>query len=231
MIETDQKVLLSRTWEFDPYPSPDQTENGAINVRVRLTPLLDPTGKSAYFRLRDPRDPSRYILGATEDDNQPSSPAGSVTTQASFDANGIAVATLTAQFHYSGNNFQVEAGLAGGTEFRPLATSPVFTTWRRGYIEHDFMWKVGAWITSASGLGQPDPMRVFADPTGFTVGADVHVLSGESYETAIGEFGEVASVGPNYIDVDTDPGPGQNGLSPSTQRARTIPLLSASSLS
>lgn len=212
MVETDQKVLLSRSWGFDPFPSPDQTANGSIAVRVRLTPLLDPTGKTAYFRLRDPRDPSRYIVGATEDDNLPSPPAGSVSTQAAFDANGIAVATLTVNNQYSGNNYQVEAGLASGAAFRAFATSPVFTTWRRGYIEHDFMWKEGSWINADSGAGQPNPMRIFADPTGFTVGADVQVLSGETFDTAIGEFGEVAAVGPNYVDVDTDPGPGQSGL-------------------
>lgn len=213
MIEVDQRLLLSKSWSFDTYPSPDQKTDGEIALRVRLNPILDPTGKSAFFRLIDPKDPSGYIVDASSGDNLPSSPAGSITTQAPFDANGVAVVTLSVDNQHSGNNYRVEAGLAGGADFRPLAVSPVYTTWRRVYIEHDFMWRQGSWVVADSGAGQTDTMRVFvADPTIFAVDDEVHILSGSSFATAHGEFGTVAAVGADYVDVDTDPGPGQAGL-------------------
>lgn len=213
MIEVDQRLLLSKSWSFDVYPSPDQEDDGEIALRVRLHPLLDPAGKSAFFRLIDPKDPSGYIVDASGGDNLPTSPAGSIASQAPFDANGVAVVTLSVDNQHSGNNYRVEAGLAGGAGFRPLAVSPVYTTWRRVYIEHDFMWRQGSWVVADSGAGQPNPMRVFvADPTIFAVGDEVHILSGSSFATAHGEFGTIAAVGPDDVDVDTDPGPGQAGL-------------------
>lgn len=214
LIDSGQKIWLSKSWSYDVYPSPDQTADGEIAVRVRLTPLLDPDGRTAHFRLVDPKDPSLYIQGASDGDNLPSSPGGGITSQAAFDANGVAVATLTVNNQHTGNNYRVEAGLAGGGDFRSLAVSPVFTSWRRAYIEHDLMWRLGAWVVADSGSGQPNPMRVFvSDPSGFTVGEDVQILSGASLDTASGEFGTVAAIGPDYVDVDTDPGPGQAGLS------------------
>ena len=132
--------------------------------------MIDPTGKTAYFRLTDPKDPSGYIVGAADGDNLPSTPAGTITAQASFDVNGIATATLSVNNQYSGNNYRVEASLAGGGEFRALAVSPVYTTWRRTYIEHDYMWRSGAWVIADSGAGQAYPMRVYvSDNSGFAV--------------------------------------------------------------
>jgi|CXWL01.1.fsa_nt_gi hypothetical protein len=210
--DDDQKVLLSKAWSFDVYPSTDQTTDSQITVRFRLSPLIDPTGRSAYFRLVDPKDPSPYLPSSADGDNLPVSPAGNVTAQATLDASGVAVATLTVDDDYSGNNYRVEASLTGGASFRVLATSPVYTTWRRVYVEHDFMWRAGAFVTADSGAGQPNPMRVFVSPAGFIVGESVQILSGASFETASGEYGTVDALGASYVDVDTDPGPGQAGL-------------------
>jgi len=212
-VEFDQRILLSKSWSSDVYPSPHQGDDGEITVRVRLNPVIDPTGMSAFFRLIDPLDPSGYIVGATAADNRPSSPGGSLTTQASFDVNGLAVTTLSVNNQHSGNNYQVEASLAGGPDFRPLAISPVYTTWRRAYIEHDYMWRTGAWIVSDAGANEPDSMRIqVSDSSVFAIGDDIQVLSGATFDTAQGEFGTVLAVGPGYIDIDTDPGPDLAGL-------------------
>lgn len=212
-VKVDQRILLSKSWSFDVFPSSYQSDDGEIAVEVKLNPIFDPTGKSAYFRLMDPKDPSGYIQDAGIGDNLPTTPAGSLTTQATFDINGVATTTLSVNNQHSGNNYRIEASLADGADFRALAISPVYTTWRRGYIEHDFMWRSGAWVIADSGAGQPNPMRVFvSDPSVFSIGDDVQILSGDSFETANGEFGVVAALGATYVDVDTDFGAGQAGL-------------------
>ena len=75
------------------------------------------------------------------------------------------------------------------------------------------MWRAGAWVVADSGAGQQNPMRAHvSDTAGFVIGDDVQILSGDSFETANGEFGTVYAIGPGYVDVDTDPGPDLAGL-------------------
>lgn len=212
----DERILLSKDQLNDVYPSTAQVADGQIRVRVRLNPLIDPTGLSAHFRITDPADPSGYIVGASEDDNIPSSPGASISAQVPFDASGLASATLVVEeTDVSGNNFRVEASLEGGGAFRPIATSPVYTSWRRIYVEHDNMLKVGAWIRQTTTAGLPTPTEVqLSSSASFAVNDDVWVLSGDSFATAMGELGVVTEVGtsPDYVKIDTDPGPGTRGL-------------------
>jgi hypothetical protein len=127
--------------------------------------------------------------------------------------NGVAETTLSVNNQYTGNNYRLEASIADSGIFIPLAVSPVYTTWRRGYLEHDLMWRAGAWIVADSGFAEPEPMRVHvSDASSFAIGDTVHLLSGDSFETAAGEFGTVAAVGPSWVDVDTDFGTGVAGL-------------------
>lgn len=204
----DVRILLSKRGTSDSYPSTDQTQDGEIKVQVKVTDKTDPVGTTIYFRLVDPKDPSRYLNGQ-KDDNLPSSPAGTITPSAVVQANGVATAVLTVDPRYSGNNYRVEASLTPPPNFKRVArTKGTYTTWRRQYIEHDRMYKQGEFLTQASGAGRPNPARVFvANSSIFAVGDDVHVLAGDDSSTPVGqersegELGVVAAVGPGFVDL------------------------------
>jgi hypothetical protein len=215
--DRDQRIVLSRQWAHkypaeDAFPSPDQTHDMKITVRVLLNPVMDPTGRTAHFQLQDPKDPSRYNPYASPGDNRPISPAGRWIGQASFDINGIATTEILAISQYSGNNFRITARLDSSSG-PPVAKSAIYTTWRRVYVEHDRMWKSGAWVShpSGSGLGAPGPAwRVFVfDNSIFSPGDEVHILSANSFHHAYGEFSTVsgtgvdANLGP-YVDVEPE---------------------------
>ena len=213
----DQRVLLSRAVPDDDFPSREQREDGKIFVWARLSSLIDPTGRTAYFRLLDPPDRSGYVSAITPDDNLPSSPNGDITVAAPFGPSGEAVAVLNVgePTHpgVSGNNFRVEVSLTDDPDFRPLATSPLYTTWRRNYIEYDKMWKEGAWIRAQTTPGSPTPTEIEVSNSAlFSVGDRVHVLSGDTGSTASGEFGLVTSVDAGSIHVEREAAPGQGLL-------------------
>jgi hypothetical protein len=227
--QSDQRILLSRRWvhEFpteDEYPSADQGFDGRIKVRVQLNPVIDPAGRSVSFYLIDPKDPSRYLDDNPRGrDNLPSPPGGGLSaTQVAFDVNGRAETEILVASDYSGNNYQVEARTPTALA---LARSPIYTTWRRVYIEHNRMWKAGAWVLQDSGTGGAGPAsRVFVhDNAIFSVGDAVHILSGDTLETAYGEFGVVDGKGIDpilgpYVDF-------QVGLSELYRSATNLPPL------
>lgn len=207
-LETnDVRILLSKRPTSDSYPSRRQTDNGQIAVSVKVTDNMDPAGTTIYFLPVDPKDPSKYLSGQ-QGDNLPSSPGGMVTPSAVVGADGIATAVLTVDPQQAGNNYRVEASLKPPPNFKRVARSPIYTSWRRLYIEHDRMYKQGEFLTQTSGAGQPDPSRVFvASSAIFGVGDEVHVLAGDDFsapvgnETSQGEIGHVAAVGPGFVDL------------------------------
>lgn len=204
----DVRVLLSKQGESDDYPSERQTAPAQIEIQVKVVDAVDPAGSMVYFRLVDPKDPSFYLNGH-KDDNLPTSPAGQITPSAVVAANGIATATLTIDPQYSGNNYRIEASLKPPPGFKKGAESKLYTAWKRFYIEHDKMYKEGEFLTQAAGAGQPEPARVFvANPETFAPGDAVHILAGDTIETAVGqetsegEFRTVAAVGAGFVDLD-----------------------------
>lgn len=192
----DTHVLLSKRGTEPSYPSPNQMEDRRIQVTVKVTDKIDPAGSSIYFRLVDPKDRSRYLNGQP-DDNLPASPAGTVTPTAIVDSNGFATVTLEVGPQYVGNNYEIEASLTPPPNFKKVARSKEYSSWRRLYIEHDRMYKAGEFLTQTSGAGQPDPERVFvANSATFSVNDEVHILSGDSIQHSDGEVGIVAAVDP-----------------------------------
>ena len=238
------RVLLSKAQgTTDTYPSNDQTDDAKIDVRVKLLSNTNPAGTTIYFRLADPKDPSGYVNGH-KNDNLPTSPAGSVTPSAVADSNGMATVTLTVDPPYSGNNYIVEASLKAPPNFKKVAHSKTYTSWKRFYIEHDRMYKQGEFLTQTSGAGEANPSRVFVGSSAvFSVGDEVHVLAGDDpstpigQETSEGEIGIVAAVGPGYLDLQDplkltypEPFPTQPSLSltassPDGPEESTIPSL------
>lgn len=199
----DVRVLLSKQGTGDTYPNGAQTQNGQIQVKVKVIDQANPAGTTVYFRLIDPKDPSSYRSGHVGD-NLPTSPAGSITPSAVAGADGIATATLIVDGQNAGNNYQVEASLQAPPNFKKIARSKTYTSWRRLYIEHDRMYKEGEFIVQTSGAGQPNPARVFvANPATFAVGDAVHILSGTSNATAEGELGIVAALGAGFVDLQS----------------------------
>lgn len=203
----DVRILLSKRGTSDGYPSPRQTQDGQIAVPVTVTDKTDPAGTIVYFRLVDPKDPSKYLNGQ-QGDNLPSTPGGAITPSAVVAADGTATALLTVDPDQAGNNYRVEASLKPPPNFKRIARSPIYTSWRRLYIEHDRMYKQGEFLTQTSGAGQPDPARVFvASSAMFAVGDEVHVLAGDDASTPVGqersegEIGIVALVGPGFVDL------------------------------
>jgi len=202
----DVRILLSKHGRSDSYPS-RQMDDGQIAVPVKVTDKIDPAGTTVYFRVVDPKDPSKYLSGQ-QGDNLPSSPAGTITPSAVVAADGTATAVLTVDPNHSGNNYRVEVSLKPPPNFKRVDRSPIYTSWRRLYIEHDRMYKQGEFLTQTSGAGQPNPARVFvASSAIFAVGDEVHVLAGDDpstpvgSETSEGEIGIVAAVGPGFVDL------------------------------
>ena len=216
MNREDEKILLSIEHQ-DLYTTGMQwpVGDGAIELRVQLNSKIDSAGLTAYFRIIDPPDPSRYITGAAEGDNLPdTSSSGQVTVSAAFDG-GVAKAVLTVDPDHGGNNFRIEASLTPEPNFIPLAVSPTYTTWRRIYIEHDTMYDEGVWIRETTAPGSPTATEIkVSSIAGFNVDDQVFVMSTNSYQAATGELGYVDHVAtsPDRVYVDTVLGPGGSGL-------------------
>lgn len=192
----DTRVLLSRRGTEQSWPSPNQIADRTMRARLKVTDKVDPAGRTVYFRLVDPKDPSRYLNGQSGD-NLPASPAGSVTPSAIVDATGHAEVILEVDPQYVGNNYKIEASFTAPPNFKKAAVSKEYSSWRRLYVEHDKMYKAGEFLTQDSGAGQADPERVFVvNSSTFSVGDEVHILSGDSIAHSQGEIGMVAAVDP-----------------------------------
>lgn len=202
----DYQVLVSKRVASDMYFSRDQSEDRKIEVRAKVHDGGNPVpGKMVYFRLRDPQDPSGYLNGHTGD-NLPTSPAGGITASDVSDADGMVTAILEVDPQYVGNNYEVEASFDPLANFKKVARSVAYTSWRRLYIEHDRMYKEGSFLTQTSGAGQPNPARVSVQSSAvFSVGDEVHILSGDGIPQSDGEIGMVAAVEPvpgcNCVDL------------------------------
>lgn len=148
--------VLTHNYGDYPYPSPQQTQDGAIRVQATVLVNNQPApGKTIHFRLIDPPDTAPYVTQAGDDKfgdnfdgpgslNEP----GKTTATAVSDASGRISVTLYVSSFAAGDNYQIEAS---GSESFPCALtcpkSQVFTAWKRVYVEYHKMFRRGAFLT------------------------------------------------------------------------------------
>jgi hypothetical protein len=174
-----QRVLLSRQGQTIPFPSIYQYTDRIIELRVRGWPgmatqlrVIDPPDFAAYaqdggwcgtsgfpactaappYEGNDNLGMSDY--GLTID---PTGAGASNTLKVYPLSNYYALAYLKVPANVSGNNFQVEATKckADGTvlDKKIPNLSPVFTTWKRVYVERDKMFRRGGLLYDDAMIG------------------------------------------------------------------------------
>jgi hypothetical protein len=197
----DVPVLIHKYGSDDAYPSSFQTEDGEILVEATVIDGGPAAGLPVYFRLVDPKDTAPYASTGSGD-NKGGTGTLSAST-ATSDASGKVSVVLTITDTFAGDNYRIEASLTPEPNFKAQGKSATFTAWKRAYVEYDRMYKVGEFMNQTSGAGQADPAKVFVlTPATFTMGDTVHVLSGETPDTAAGEIRTVASVAADHVVLD-----------------------------
>jgi len=165
--EEHRKVLTHKYRGDDSYPSPWQNADGQLEIvgYVRNAAGEPVSGKTVYFRVRDPADTAMYVVAAQDaregDNFDTSSTVGVLTrTSVTSDSNGRVSTTLASTKFASGDNYVVEASLDS-----ELATNPAFvcgatcrstgtiTAWKRIYVEMNRMVKNGAYLRESVGVG------------------------------------------------------------------------------
>lgn len=140
--------VLTHNYGAYPYPSPLQTQDGAIRVQATVLSDNQPApGKTVHFRLIDPPDTASYVRQAGDDklDDNFDGPGaldtpGQTTATAVSDAAGRVAVTLHTTSFASGDNYQIEA--SGNASFScgpSCAKSAVYTAWKRVYVEYNKM--------------------------------------------------------------------------------------------
>ncbi|HKY31669.1 MAG TPA: hypothetical protein VJV23_03960 [Candidatus Polarisedimenticolia bacterium] len=197
-------VLIHKHRAEDQYPSSFQIGDRTITIEATVLEAARPVGGTTiYFRAVDPPDQGPYASTGAGD-NKDGDPNRVSPDSATSDAQGKVRTVLTITNPYGGDNYQVEASLQAPPNFKKIARSGVFTAWKRAYVEYDRMYKAGEFINQTSGAGQPDPAKVFvASPGTFTVGEEVHVLSGLTPATQEGERRTVSAVAVDHIVVNS----------------------------
>ena len=152
----------------DTYPSPLQTEAHQIKVQGTLAdtsgrPLV---GKTVYFRIIDPPDPSSYvpasdrIVGDNADAAAGTLNSGGRTVSTVSGASGRIAIVLHTTDHVSGDNYKVEASATadfscgrGG-----CPKSATYTAWKRIYYEEAYTFRRGSAVslTRRSVTGEAD---------------------------------------------------------------------------
>ncbi len=116
--------------------------------------------------------------------------SGTLTSAEVESANGGIVETeLIITDEYAGDNYQIEARFNSLSD--PVqATSGTLTAWKRMYVEHDRMYKVGEFVIKDSGPGSGNAdNKVYVRSVGiFGVGNTIHIFSGTN------PTGEMATV-------------------------------------
>ena len=199
-------VLTHKYRPEDQYPSSFQTGDRTITVEATVLEAARPmAGTTIYFRVVDPQDQGPYASTGPGDNKDLDPNAGTVVPDhATSDANGKVRTTLKITNTYGGDNYQVEASLLAPPNFRKIARSGIFTAWKRAHVEYDRMYKVGEFVDQTSGAGQADPTQIFVvNPATFSIGEQVHVLSGSTPATQEGEGRTVSAVAIDHIVVDS----------------------------
>lgn len=155
LLPAHTRVLTHDYGEYG-YPSPLQTEDGAIRVQASVRVNGQPApGRTIHFRVVDPPDASPYVRNADDArygdnfDGPGSIGAGGQTTATAVsDASGRVSVTLRITSFAAGDNYQIEAS---ANESFPCgascAKSAVYTAWKRVYVEYNKMFRKGAFLT------------------------------------------------------------------------------------
>jgi hypothetical protein len=155
----DSKILISRAvWDVG-YPSRFQlVPDGAGNPRIKIAGTLrdrfsgQGTSGPVFLRVEDPPDPAPY-RGADshsgDNDGGAASFNGSATAALQADAQGRFETELVVSSTTAGDNYVVVGSTnaqfgCGGT---PCPRSPVFTLWKRIYVEEQQMFRRGTFVS------------------------------------------------------------------------------------
>lgn len=105
--------------------------------------------------MYDSPEESLYLSEEDRAEGKNKGGKGSVNASTVTDSEGYATATVTITDRYAGDNYQIESSLDPellsdpGYECGVSCTrSPVFTAWKRAYLEIDSMFKKGAYLTA-----------------------------------------------------------------------------------
>jgi len=183
-----QRILVSN----DPvdgaavsFTSPSQVLPRTAKITVNGLP-----GNEISLRVSDPPDLAAYNDRAATDDNAlafPSSVLGLGTDAISLawsrcvtvtaDESGLATVYLYAS-SFAGDNYRLEASFA---DFSPScddssqsfswSSSPIYTVWKRIFVEHDYMFQAGFFIAAdVPANASSIPVAKLAPPPGSTAG-------------------------------------------------------------
>jgi hypothetical protein len=160
-VSTD-RVLIHKYRDDDTYPSSLQTADGQVRVNavVRTAAGTPVAGQVVQFRLIDPPDTAPYVVGAGDDrvnDNYdgPGRLNGGPIASVVSNAAGAVSVTLGITGFAAGDNYQIEA-IASPTfdcSLGRCSKSPVYTAWKRVYVEVNKMFRRGAYLAERAPAG------------------------------------------------------------------------------
>lgn len=172
LAQQDDSRIIIHKYGTEAYSSPNQLTDGEIQVKLTVKVNLQPaSGQEVFFRIKDPDDPSPYETDTTQDDNfggaigsrailgsaGVTNPSPGVW-KASSDSNGLIIVTLQIpgsannpagpdyKAAAAGDNYQIEASFddfVSNPNPQYLVVSPIFSAWKRVYIEKDRIYRKG----------------------------------------------------------------------------------------
>jgi hypothetical protein len=177
----DGKILISKAvWDAG-YPSalqlsPDSVGNPRIKIAGTFRDAFtgQPRSGSVYLKINDPPDTAPYRGSDSRNgDNDGPLPLinGGTTANVQADSMGHFEAILTINSRVAGDNYQVVGSTnqnfnCGGTA---CPRSPVFTLWKRIYVEDEQMFRSGSFMNALANAGgrtipieDPAPFRNLA---------------------------------------------------------------------
>jgi len=148
------------------------TEENSVNVtRDVWLRIVDPPSTAPYetqAAAGDNQDPSgAYLYYIDGQGNQVTSTNGVLQMQSNQDnVAGRLRAYLKTSDHYAGENYRVEAsfdpsfGCAVTANGNRCAQTTTFTTWKRVYVERDYMFRAGTLLAGPAGGGSSTPVVI-----------------------------------------------------------------------
>lgn len=160
----DSKILISKAvWDIG-YPSHFQlAPDGSGNPRIKISGTLrdrfsgQGTPGPVHLRIDDPPDPAPYrgADASSGDNDGAASFNGSATATLQADSQGRFETEFVVTGWTAGDNYVVVGSTnaqfgCGGT---PCPRSPVFTLWKRIYVEEQQMFRRGAFLNNEAPAG------------------------------------------------------------------------------
>jgi hypothetical protein len=161
----DGQILISKAlWDVG-YPSALQllsSAAGHAEIRIAGTRrdaiTLQPRPGTVYLRVADPPDTAAYRGADAHDGDNDGPPAtidGALSTAVQTDAQGRFEATLVATSQVAGDNYQVVASVDPTFNCGNVCRrTPVFTMWKRIYVEEQRMFRRGTFLNDVAEAGK-----------------------------------------------------------------------------